>query len=146
MMTTNDEARPVAACATIVAACIAGLITAAIAAPVSAEPPMTRVSESIGYGDLDLSTASGARALYMRLEAATDRVCAQPTDGVFPRAAAAVWKCSQDTLARSIAQVHSPQLRAEYATHTKVPLPQSGDVDLAFASAAGRIDVSPAAP
>jgi UrcA family protein len=90
-----------------------GLMLAASGA--AAGPAPIRVyREVVPYGDLDLSTETGAQAMLQRIVAATYRVCAQLNTPVLPRAGAAAWRCRARVLRRSVARLHAPWVTREY--------------------------------
>jgi UrcA family protein len=70
----------------------------------------------VKYGDLDISTEAGARALYARLETAAKRVCPDPASrdlSLFEAARA----CRQQALDRAVGALNSPALAAISSRH-----------------------------
>ena len=73
-------------------------------------------SETVKFGDLDLSTQSGVEALYRRIHAAALRVCDQPAGEQ-----AAVRGCLTKAEKSAIGQVDIPLLTAFYQNKTGTP-------------------------
>jgi len=71
-------------------------------------------SETVKFGDLNVSTAEGVHALYARIHAAAKRVCWED-EPVFQSAATV---CARRAEARAIAKVGLPQLVAYYRAKT----------------------------
>ena len=89
--------------ATLTATCLGG-------AAVGAEgPPVVRVS----YGDLNLSTDAGSRALLRRLSAAAHRVCDDPGTRELRRVVRAE-ACYRESLDEAVVAVHNERLSALY--------------------------------
>jgi UrcA family protein len=80
-----------------------------------AEPASVATSAiAVRYFDLDLSSAQGAQALYMRIVAAAKQLCSE--EGVRDlRRGAAADACAEQALARAVAGVHNPRLAALYS-------------------------------
>lgn len=78
-------------------------------------------SVSVSYGDLNLSSAAGAEALYMRLAAAAEQVCGsepRPESLRVARFEQANFKsCYDKALADAIGKVDSPRLYALHLEH-----------------------------
>ncbi len=108
--TLNPGGRLRAAMAfTVLAACTAlGAVGSAHAA--GADPPALKVR----YSDLNLSTEQGSLALYGRIVAAAQQVCAVD-DCRDLRAAAAAKACRQQAIAQAVRDVNSPMLASVYA-------------------------------
>jgi UrcA family protein len=96
--------------ATLATAGLIGLAGTAAAGP----PPLRVYQERVPYGDLDLSSESGAQAMLQRIVAATYRVCAQPNTPVLPRAPADAWRCRAAVLGQSVARLDAPWVTREY--------------------------------
>ncbi len=94
---------------TVLAACTAiGAVGSAHAA--SADSPALKVR----YSDLNLSTEQGSLALYGRIVAAAQQVCA--VDDVRDlRAVAAANACREQAIAQAVHDVNSPMLASVYA-------------------------------
>jgi UrcA family protein len=96
---------------TALAGCLlAGTLSVAHAAPPSDAVPTTVVK----YGDLNISTDDGARALYQRITAAARRVC--PLDDSRELAQTARSNaCRTAAVARAVRDINSPRLAELYA-------------------------------
>lgn len=98
---------------TLLAGAIIGAICAgtAGAAPVVADAP----SVTVRYGDLDLSSDAGTRALYRRLAAAAKQVCPdRPVRELSTRQF--VETCRRQAINDAVRQIPSPQLAAFVAS------------------------------
>jgi UrcA family protein len=98
----------------IAIAAVAAVSILALATPGAAQQT-ARVSERVRYGDLDLATAGGARAMFHRMQAAVSRACAQSHSPALPRAEAELAKCRSATLRSAVADLGSPLVAARYA-------------------------------
>jgi UrcA family protein len=79
----------------------------------AAEPDGKVRIEDVKFQDLNLDTAAGVDALYKRIHAAAERVCAvseQEDLGAFAGRASA--KCTKDAEARAIEEINLPALTA----------------------------------
>ena len=95
--------------ATTVAAVAACLALGAASNAHAANEPTLRVS----YGDLNLATGQGSRALYGRIVDAARAVCV--ADDIRDLSAvAAARACRQQAIARAVRQVHNPMLASVY--------------------------------
>jgi UrcA family protein len=100
---------------TVLAACfLAGSLGVAQAATPAAGVPQVAVS----YGDLDVSTADGARELYKRLARAAKEVCPY-RDARALSEVEANQRCRDAAIARAVREVNSPQLVALRAERVK---------------------------
>jgi UrcA family protein len=93
-------------------ACVGMLSTASAATSDTDTPQVT-----VRYGDLDLSTQAGAKALYSRISMGARQVC--PSDDSrdlsrFTNARA----CQRAAIERAVRAVNSPHLAAAYAAAT----------------------------
>jgi UrcA family protein len=97
----------------LIAACVAvsaaGSARAASLADDAAVPAL-----KVRYGDLNLATEQGSLALYARIQAAAQQVCA-PDDIRDLQAVAAARSCRQQAIAQAVHDVHSPALASVYA-------------------------------
>lgn len=115
-MITLSMRRRLRAGTLVFAACLLGAATGAAAAATaaaagdSAQVRTTRVA----YGDLNLATAEGSRALYARIESAARQVCG-PYDARNLAEVAAARACQARAVAQAVSDVHSPMLAATYA-------------------------------
>lgn len=83
------------------------------AVSVSDEPPAMAVS----YGDLNLATEDGARALLLRIRLAADSVCPAADNRELARLKVHN-RCVHVAIARAVQQVGSPHLAALYSMRT----------------------------
>jgi UrcA family protein len=90
-------------------ACLAVLAVAALAGAGSASAAQsTESSVTISYGDLDLSTVSGANALYARLSGAARLVCGDSGRSLVEQRA---WeRCYSHALSDAVERIDSPLL------------------------------------
>jgi len=94
---------------TVIATCtVIGAIGSAHAA--SADSRALKVR----YSDLNLSTEQGSLALYGRIVAAANRVCA-PDDIRDLRAVATARACREEAISKAVRDVNSPMLASIYA-------------------------------
>jgi UrcA family protein len=97
----------------VIAACVAvSAAGSARAAAVSAVPTV-----KVRYADLNLATEQGSLALYGRIVAAAQQVCA-PDDIRNLQAVAAARSCRQQAIALAVRDVHSPMLASVYAAES----------------------------
>lgn len=85
---------------------------------VSAADPSSD-SRTVRFADLNISTPSGAHALYMRILAAAQVVCSrQPfaTDGEKA-------SCVRDAIADAVTKINEPALSALHSAKNKPPVP-----------------------
>ncbi|MFZ1097938.1 MAG: UrcA family protein [Steroidobacteraceae bacterium] len=108
-MTTSLTSQRMRAGTVALAACLLGAAAgiASAAASTAADVRTMRVS----YGDLNLATEQGSRALYTRLESAARAVC-EPEDGRNLAEVAAARACEARAIAQAVKDVHSPMLAA----------------------------------
>ena len=76
----------------------------------------------VRYGDLDLSTRTGAETLYARIQLAAAQVCS-PTDSPDLVMHAGYIRCRNELVDRTVASIRSPQLAAVYESHHSVRRP-----------------------
>ena len=72
--------------------------------PTAASTTNWSVSDSVGYRDLDVSTANGAKILYLRIRTAAETLCESAATWGKKEAEACVQKAVNDAVAR----VHAP--------------------------------------
>jgi UrcA family protein len=103
----------------IAAAGFAVLSTAASAALVTIDqlPASTKVSAA----GLNLNQQSDVQELYQRLSAAARQVCGPRSLNGMPYHSTAFSQCYNDTLAQSVAKVHSATLLAYHQKQTSAP-------------------------
>jgi UrcA family protein len=96
---------------------IAGALAASIGiAQAAAAQERSVVSERVFYGDLNLSTSAGARAILGRLRTTVGRLCA-PTASPLLRQRyrpADVARCQASAMRRAVADLEAPLVTAEY--------------------------------
>jgi UrcA family protein len=101
-----DQSKSVAGAAAMLVACVF-----AVSSALAGEPDTQVRMEDIAFQDLNLATTAGVDALYKRIHAAAQHVCAvsgPPDLG----AASALAKCSKDAEARAIKKINLPALTA----------------------------------
>ena len=103
-----DQSKSLAGAAGVLLAC-----AFAVSSALAAEPDGEVRMEDVKFQDLNLATAAGVDALYRRIHAAAQRVCAVsgPVDsGAFANRATP--KCTKDAEARAIEKINLPALTA----------------------------------
>jgi UrcA family protein len=90
----------------------------AVCSAAEADVPQTIVK----FGDLDLSTAGGAAALFNRIRAASEGVCS-PLDHGGVASKFRRQQCVQQAIQGAVAKVNQPALSAAYAAKYGVPQP-----------------------
>lgn len=96
----------------------AGAATTNTAAAAVTAPAADALSVTVRYGDLDLASAAGARALYRRLVVAARQVC--PDNGSRDLAILRFEEtCRNQAIVNAARQIPSPQLAALVASSTK---------------------------
>jgi UrcA family protein len=99
---------------TFLAHCAALLLAAVLVTSTAFADDQVR-SETVKFGDLNVSTSAGAEALYGRIHAAAKRVCTLSND---------LWAryrmlpCITSAEAKAIEKVNLPQLTAYYQSKT----------------------------
>jgi UrcA family protein len=100
--------------ASILAAGLFAFICAANGSTALAAEPSQRLTKIVHYGDLNLDTEQGARALYARLRGAARQVCS-PLESI-EMGGRQQWKaCVNDAVANAVAQVNKSMLSALHA-------------------------------
>jgi UrcA family protein len=102
---------------TLAAACLAVTSTGVQAAEKSrdAEP-----GKAVQYGDLNLASSQGVERLYQRIVAAAQQVC-DTRQGRSLQAQALDSICTKQSIARAVAVVGQPSLKALHAAKTGQP-------------------------
>jgi len=72
----------------------------------------------VNYGDLDLGTEQGVRALHRRLTAAAERVCPRTDGRVSAQDRAAAHECRKQALDGAVDQIGNADLAALHAATT----------------------------
>ncbi|HUO20673.1 MAG TPA: UrcA family protein [Steroidobacteraceae bacterium] len=98
----------------LIAACVAVSAAGSAHAAAVADVPAIKVR----YADLNLATEQGSLALYDRIVAAAQQVCA-PEDIRDLQAVAAARSCRQQAIALAVRDVHSPMLASLYAAEQR---------------------------
>jgi UrcA family protein len=93
------------------AVCVGFLLVGSLGVAQAATPSDEVPSLVVRYGDLDLSTAAGARALSRRLSTAAHQVCPFE-DSKAPAQMAYNNTCRAEAIARAVHDINSPQLAA----------------------------------
>jgi len=78
---------------------------------------------TVKYGDLNISNADGARALYKRITAAAWKVCAPPDSTLTYMSETE--KCVHKAIADAVTTVNQPALFAAYNEKHRTPLPSN---------------------
>jgi UrcA family protein len=94
-------------------ACAAATLLACVLVVSKASAEEQLRSETVKFHDLDTSTPAGAEALYNRIHAAANRVCADPL-GWQPTVRA----CAKKAEATAVGKVNQPLLTSYYRTKT----------------------------
>ena len=90
-------------------ACLLGV------APVLASAPVETRSVSVRYADLDLASASGAAALYQRLQGAARVVCGYGDENL--AILSYVNRCNHSAISAAVSSVNAPLLSAIHNAH-----------------------------
>jgi UrcA family protein len=114
----------------VLAASFVGLGCAAIGAKALASEPgaASTVTYPVGYSDLDISTAKGAKTLYLRIRYAAETVCESAATWGKKEGDACVNKAVNDAVAR----INAPQLTQYSQLRSKGD--KAGLVQLAYAN------------
>jgi UrcA family protein len=117
-----DQSKSVASAAAMFLACVFAVSSAFAGEPddqarketvvstaLAGEPDDQARKETVSFQDLNLDATAGVDALYKRIHAAAERVCAV-SGGPKLGATAASAKCSKDAKARAIEKVNLPAL------------------------------------
>ena len=92
---------------------------ASCSAQALAAPPAGAPSVTVGYSDLDLSTAAGAHTLYHRIKGAARDVCG--SEGRSVREASLWRSCVQSAIAGAVGAVDNPLLTSVYTGKSREP-------------------------
>jgi UrcA family protein len=101
-----------------IAVLVGCLFAGAAGAAQAAVPADTAPSVVVRYGDLDLSTTEGVRALYQRISVAAREVCPYE-DSKQLSLVALNHNCREAAIERAVASVHNTQLAALRSEHSK---------------------------
>lgn len=104
----------------ILSCALAGLLAGPVSAlAATADRLDVLPSRTVKYGDLDLNRDAGVAALFTRIKTAAREVC-QPIDVVFLNLVRRRYNCSQDAIARAVADVNSPLLTSYFLEKAKL--------------------------
>jgi len=106
-----------AICYTLLAAFLGSVSALAAAGTARDEPPR----RTVHFADLDLTRASGARALYQGIRSAAQAVCAPPIASD-PYAAANSRPCVEAAIERAVSDVNAPLLTDYYRSTRRPPV------------------------
>lgn len=100
-------------------AVLAALTCIAGAFPAQAGSPLETRAKVVHYHDLDPSTRAGAAALYRRITAAAQSVCADPEGSLINLAAQQdIARCTRDAIAAAVARLNNPLVAALSRKHS----------------------------
>jgi UrcA family protein len=126
MKTTNPSARLRGFIATAILSALASSFAAVCTGADSSD---TR-SETVKFGDLNVSNPEGAAALYRRIAAAANKVCSSfENDSRYIGSQASLNACVHKAIADAVTKVGRPELITVYNSKNRQPLP----VTVAFA-------------
>lgn len=100
---------------------ISTFVIAALLSAASAEPAAVQGTSKVSYGDLDLSTASGARAMLTRIEKAATQACGrspflrEPHSPTIRYAMYDYRQCREQAVAQAVASLRAPAVSRLYA-------------------------------
>jgi len=103
----------------LVASAIFGVL-AASPSIVSAADPNSAI-RTVKFADLNISGASGAHVLYMRILAAAQVVCSYNSFATDAGKA----RCVRDAIADAVTKINQPALSAVYNAKNKTPVPSA---------------------
>ena len=79
-------------------------------------------SETVKFGDLDLTTERGATRLFERLSLAASRVCSDPNEGHLPVMRIELLQCRNQAIGTALGVVAAPALTSIAREHGVEPL------------------------
>jgi len=94
----------------VLAGLVAGPVSALAASSGRLDDPPSR---KVKYADLDLNRDAGVAALFSRIKTAAREVC-EPMDVFFLNLVRQQYNCSQDAIARAVADVNAPLLTSYF--------------------------------
>ena len=104
----------------ILSCALAGLLAGPVSALAATADRLDSLpSRKVKYGDLDLNRDAGVVALFSRIKTAAREVC-QPVDVVFLNLVRQQYNCSQDAIARAVADVNAPLLTSYFLEKTNL--------------------------
>jgi UrcA family protein len=119
MTTTTPSIRLRSLIATVVFSALAS----SLAAVSVAADRTTTVSETVKYGDLNISNPQGAAILYRRIVGAAYSVCRDNVDSRNLESQSNLVACVHKAIADAVTKVGQPQLFAIYNSRNRQPLP-----------------------
>ncbi len=79
-----------------------------------AEPPVREVSVEVGYADLNLSSAAGARTMLSQLNLATRKICGERPHPSQISAGVRHTACTRSVMSRAVETLGHPTVTAAY--------------------------------
>jgi len=108
----------------LIATAIFSALASSFAAVCAAADGITTVSETVKYGDLNVSNPQGAATLYRRIVQAASNVCgSHDFDSRNLEPQASLKACVHKAIADAVTKVGQPQLFAIYNSKNRQPLP-----------------------
>jgi UrcA family protein len=102
----------------ILSCVLAGLLAGPVSALAASSGKLDDLpSRKVTYGDLDLNRDAGVAALFSRIKIAAREVC-EPVDIVFLNLVRQRYNCTQDAIARAVADVNAPLLTSYFLEKT----------------------------
>jgi UrcA family protein len=96
----------------------AGVLVVPLGLAHAATPAQAAAATVVSYGDLNLASADGTRALYHRIAAAARQVCPLPDSRDLQQVSSAE-ACRAAAIERAVRDVNNQQLAAFQAEHVK---------------------------
>jgi UrcA family protein len=93
-------------------AVVAAAAAAAICGPAIAQPAEAPMSVTVGYADLNLNSAGGARILLHRIQTAADQSCGGAPDIHALSLRTGFDHCRNDAVGQAVIRVNAPMLSA----------------------------------
>jgi UrcA family protein len=113
---TSNRKRTLPGRSAVLAACV--LLSGSLGIANAAVPGEEVPTVVVAYGDIDLGTDEGVRALYSRITFAASHVC--PFQEAMDAEHVALFKsCRDAAITRAVSAIKSPQLAALRAEHAK---------------------------
>jgi UrcA family protein len=102
----------------ILSCALAGLLAGPVSALAASSGKLDDLpSRKVKYADLDLNRDAGVAALFSRIKTAARQVCESP-DVFFLSLVRQRYNCSQDAIARAVADVNAPLLTSYFLEKT----------------------------
>jgi UrcA family protein len=119
--TTMNTITPSTRLRGLIATAIVSAFASSFAVVCAAADSSRTVSETVKFGDLNVSNPQGAAALYGRIAAAARNVCGS-YDGLNLGSRASVSACVHKAIADAVTKVGRPELFAVYNANNRQPL------------------------